>query len=97
MGQAANARAAAQEALEIVDTNAGAEDVELAVRLAHAEALHADGDLDGAKCALAIAKRSLEARAAAIADGPMRSTFLERVPVNARILQLDRAWSGANP
>ena len=93
LGDAKSARAAALEALAIVDAKGGAEDVEIVVRLADAESLHALGEHAAALEAVSAAKATLLARAAAIADAAHRETFLRRVAVNARILHLDEEWS----
>lgn len=61
-----------------------------AVRLAHAEALHAAGDLATAQAAIAEARDRLLAVAGTIDDPTYRRGFLEDVPVNARTLALAR-------
>jgi tetratricopeptide (TPR) repeat protein len=60
------------------------------VRLVHAEALHAAGEIDAAHAVLSDARIELSARAALIEDADVRSRFLEAVPENARVLA--RAW-----
>ena len=93
LGDAESAHAAAVEALAIVLAKGGAEDVELVVRLAHAESLDALGERAAAVEAVGAAKTALLVRAAAIAHAEQRETFLRRVPANARILQLADTWS----
>jgi tetratricopeptide (TPR) repeat protein len=63
------------------------------VRLAHAEALHATGAHDAAMRAIADARARLLAIADKIADPDYKTSFLERVPENARTLALAAAWS----
>jgi ATP/maltotriose-dependent transcriptional regulator MalT len=96
-GRTEEALVAAKEAVALLDANEGLEDVELAVRLAHAEALHATGDVDGARSALSTARGLLDRRANAIVDAKSRARFLERVPINARILQLAATWLESGP
>jgi hypothetical protein len=93
LGDAPSAHAAALEALEIVQARGGAEDVEIIVRLAYAESLHALGERAAALDAVRAAKTALLVRAAAIAEVAQRETFLRRVPANARILHLADTWS----
>ena len=61
------------------------------IGIAHAEALDANGDLDGAKRAIATARRRVLARAARLRE-PARTRFLEAVPDNARCLGLALVW-----
>jgi hypothetical protein len=65
-----------------------------AVRLVHAEALHATGAHDAARHAIADARAHLVAIADKIAEPGYRASFLEAVPENARTLALARAWLG---
>jgi eukaryotic-like serine/threonine-protein kinase len=67
------------------------------VRLAHAEALHATGDADGARRAIADARARLLAIAAKIPDLAYRQSFLDGVPENARTFALAREWLGEPP
>jgi eukaryotic-like serine/threonine-protein kinase len=64
------------------------------VRLIHAECLHAAGDQDGARAAIATARERILANAAKIGDADYRRSFLENVPENARTLELARQWLG---
>lgn len=61
-------------------------------RLVYAEALHAIGDHVGARAAIATARDRLHTQAACIDDPAMQQCFLERVPENARTLDLSRQW-----
>jgi tetratricopeptide (TPR) repeat protein len=62
------------------------------VRLAHAEALRATGAHDAAGRAISDARARLLAIADKIADPGYKTSFLERVPENARTLALAAAW-----
>jgi eukaryotic-like serine/threonine-protein kinase len=64
-----------------------------AVRLVHAEALHATGANDAARRAITAARARLLAIADKIPDPAYRASFLEHVPENARTLAL-AAWVG---
>jgi hypothetical protein len=87
-GRPAEALAAAQQAMAFLAADGELEEGESFIRLAHAEALLAVGDADGAAAALAEARARLLDRAGKIADAGLRRSFLERVPENARILAL---------
>jgi tetratricopeptide (TPR) repeat protein len=65
-----------------------------AVRLAHAEALHATGAHDAALRAIADARARLVAIADKIADPAYQASFLDQVPENARTVALAAAWLG---
>ena len=62
------------------------------VRLAHAEALHATGDREAARRAIADARTHLLATADKLPDPTYRQSFLDNVPENARTLALARTW-----
>ncbi|HEX7840973.1 MAG TPA: hypothetical protein VF469_26030, partial [Kofleriaceae bacterium] len=63
-----------------------------AVRVARAEALHATGEHDAARRAIADARTHLLAIAGRIGDPDHKQSFLHAVPENARTLALARAW-----
>jgi hypothetical protein len=63
-----------------------------AIRLVHAEALHACGRPDEARAAIAVACDELRARAEKIGDERWRRSFLEQVPENARSFAREREW-----
>jgi tetratricopeptide (TPR) repeat protein len=69
-------------------------DVEMQARLVLVEALEALGDHEGARTALASARDRLLAIARWIYDEPLRQSFLEAVPWNARLLALSADWLG---
>jgi eukaryotic-like serine/threonine-protein kinase len=94
-GRAADALAVAEEALARTTAMRGCGMFRgAAIRLAHAEALHATGDLAAARAAIAEARAHLLAVAARIEDPTYRRSFLEEVPVNARTFARARAWLG---
>jgi tetratricopeptide (TPR) repeat protein len=90
-GRNDEALAAAEEAMRILHSVSGVEEGESPVRLAYAEALIANGR--DARGAVAVAAERLRQRAERISDPAWRASFLERVPDNARILELARAYS----
>jgi tetratricopeptide (TPR) repeat protein len=89
-GRAAEALDAAREGLRILESLDGTDEGESLIRLAYAEALAATGDHAAARDAIGSAERRLLARADRITDGAARASFLERVPENARTLELVR-------
>ena len=89
-GDARGALALAKEAAEAA--GAGIESGEAVVALALAESLQAMGDAQAAKVTLAASVERLRARASRIRDSSLRESFLARVPENARMLSLARAW-----
>jgi tetratricopeptide (TPR) repeat protein len=92
-GRAGEARAAAEDAVARCLAMGGCGMFRGAfVRLAHAEALHATGDLDAARRAIADARTHLLATAGKIPDPASRQSFLDSVPENARTLALARTW-----
>jgi len=66
---------------------------EAVVRLVHAEALHAAGQLEEARTAITAARDRLLERAERIRDEALRRSFLEQVPENARTLALAHQWA----
>jgi hypothetical protein len=62
------------------------------VRLAHAEALNAAGQVEAARSRIAVARDAVLAQASRIRDPGRRASFLENVPENARTLELAGAW-----
>jgi hypothetical protein len=91
-GDAAGALALARTAFALLETAGGVEEGESLIRLVHARALHAAGDVAAAREAIAEALRSLGKRADRIRDPELRRSFLESVPENARTRELARAW-----
>jgi tetratricopeptide (TPR) repeat protein len=72
----------------------GIEEGESAVRLAYAEALHAAGDVPGARTAIAAARDRLHERAGKIKDPRWRETFVTGIPENVRTMALAVLWAG---
>ena len=91
-GHAGEALASAREASELLESLGQLEEGEALVRLAHAECLHAVGDLRAAASVITAAEQRLRARAEGIADLRRRESFLARIPENARTLALARQW-----
>ncbi|KYF76141.1 hypothetical protein BE17_14420 [Sorangium cellulosum] len=95
-GRAVEALSAARVAFETVERLGGLTEDESLVHLALAEALHACGDGDAARAALATARDQLRAEADAIESPALRRSFLEAVPEHARILALAEEWGLAD-
>jgi hypothetical protein len=91
-GRAAEALATIREALAKRETRATFGFKGAFARLVHAEALHAIGDHAAARKAIDAARDHLRVRADRIDDPALRRCFLERVPENARTLDLARQW-----
>jgi tetratricopeptide (TPR) repeat protein len=90
-GHVAEALAAASEAQTMLTALGAVEDFDAVIGLVHAEALHASGDVAGARAAIADTRGRIESRASRL--GPRaRARFLEAVPDNARCLALAEAW-----
>jgi tetratricopeptide (TPR) repeat protein len=89
-GLAREAHQAADEAMRLLEPFGGLAEGEALVRLVFAEALDATGEHDAARAAILAAEERLLARAAKIDNPAWRSSFLERVPENARTLELAR-------
>jgi tetratricopeptide (TPR) repeat protein len=91
-GRAAAALAEAEQAMSILTSLDGIEEGESRIRVVYADALHAAGEAERARAAIAEARERLLARAAKVADTALRRSFLERVPENARTLARAEAW-----
>ena len=89
-GEAAPALALARAALDELEALGGIDDGEAIIRLTLAEALAATGARADAAAAIGHARDRLLERAAAISDPALRTSFLGRVPENARTLALAR-------
>jgi ATP/maltotriose-dependent transcriptional regulator MalT len=87
------AEAPAREAMRLLDDLGGVEEGESYLRLTFAETRIALGDRDGAREALATARVRILERAAMIRDPAWKTFFLERVPENARTMELSRTFS----
>jgi tetratricopeptide (TPR) repeat protein len=91
-GRPIEALAAAKKAKDLLDSLETVEEGDALIRLVFAEALHAVGDIDGARAALATAHASILRVAQQIRDEELRQSFLNNVPEHARIFALDRSW-----
>ncbi|WP_437943222.1 protein kinase [Sorangium sp. So ce281] len=91
LGRAGEALAATTQALSLLESGPRDEEGPL-VRLVHAEALAATGQMAEAKGAIALARNGLLVRAGRIGDPVWRERFLRDVPDNARILELAQGW-----
>jgi eukaryotic-like serine/threonine-protein kinase len=91
-GRAKEAHEAAAEAHATLERLGGIDGGEFLIRVEHAQALEAIGDHAGAVAALRAARDRLLACANKIVDASLRESFLQRVPENARIMELARAW-----
>jgi hypothetical protein len=93
-GRAAEALAAAEEAMKQYEALGAFGFRGAYARLVHAEALAATGDHARASKALFAARERLVIQAARIGDLALRRGFLEDLPENARTLALARQWLG---
>jgi tetratricopeptide (TPR) repeat protein len=95
LGRARDSLQPAEEAVRLLEDLGGIEDGEALVRLVHAVALGQVGHHNAARAAIAKARDRLLARADRIASPIWRTSFLTRVPENARTLTLARQWKAA--
>jgi ATP/maltotriose-dependent transcriptional regulator MalT len=97
-GRAHEALAWAREASRVLTNPDGLSELgyEL-VRLVLAEALDACGEREEAAKVIALARARLMKLASKIADPARRRAFLERLPENARTLELAARWLGEAP
>jgi eukaryotic-like serine/threonine-protein kinase len=96
LGRGAEALEWAERAHAALDSPTGIESGEAAIRLSLVQALWQTSDRDRARALLVRARERLLERASAISDPAFSASFLERVPENARTLELARRWlSGA--
>ncbi|MFO0676968.1 MAG: protein kinase [Polyangiaceae bacterium] len=87
-GRNASALASARRAMEWLDENRAIGPMEGLLRVTYAESLRANGAHAGAREALLEAKARLLGRADRVESPVLRMSFLERVPENARTLEL---------
>ena len=90
-GKLVEALANAETAMDVVAATGPAEEGDAVIRLAHVEALMANGRRDEAMTALGRATRRLLERADRISDAALKDSFLRRVPEHAETLALARA------
>jgi ATP/maltotriose-dependent transcriptional regulator MalT len=93
-GEQAEALGCARRAMAILDELGSIGPIEAAVRLAHVQTLHAAGDAEGARSALAKARDTLAAQAGKIRDPELRRSFLEENRSHRKILALAEQWLG---
>ena len=91
-GRAKEAHAAASEAHATLERLGGIDGGEFLIRVEHAQALDAVGDHAGAVTVLRAARDRLLTCANKIVDAALRESFLQRVPENARVMELAKAW-----
>ena len=87
----------ASEAMAILQKLGTLDDGEAHVRLSHAQALHASGDVEGAKRAIGVAREMLQKRLAHMPDEHDRRIFVEALPAHALIYELSRRWGVPSP
>jgi hypothetical protein len=92
-GALAEALALAESELAWLRAAGGAGYVEIPLRLAVAEVLHAAGDRARAREQLAVVRAAIDVRAARITDPAWRARFIAEVPDHTRAAALARAWS----
>lgn len=93
-GRISEARAAAEQGLQLVNELQGSGYNEVSLRLAVAEARHAAGNQTAAFEALRQALAALRYRAGRTADSALRQRFLTQIRDNARTIELAAAWLG---
>jgi hypothetical protein len=91
-GETAEALVAARAAHAKMCANSVVNEIEADVRLTYAEALHAAGEHEEARVAIAEARDRLLVRAESITQAAHRERFLAGVPTHARTLALAREW-----
>jgi len=91
-GRAKEAHVAAAEAHATLERLGGIDGGEFLIRVEHALALEAVGEHAQAVEVLRTARDRLVTCANKIVDAALRESFLQRVPENARIMELARAW-----
>ncbi|HVY44628.1 MAG TPA: hypothetical protein VHB21_02065, partial [Minicystis sp.] len=82
----------ATRAMAIVDEIGAIDAGDGFVRLTHAEALYAAGDIERARARIEAAKARLLERAERIGDAATRDAFLTRIPEHAATLARARDW-----
>jgi tetratricopeptide (TPR) repeat protein len=91
-GETADALVAARAAYVKMCANSVTIEIEADVRLTYAEALHAAGEYEEARAAIAEARDRLVVRAGSITLPAHRERFLARVPAHARTMAHAREW-----
>jgi hypothetical protein len=83
---------AGSEAMRLLEQVGAVTEGEAIIRIAYAEALHAEGDIEGARAAVAAARERLLARAGKIKNPEHRRTFLSNVREHVRTLARAGEW-----
>jgi eukaryotic-like serine/threonine-protein kinase len=91
-GHVKEARSIAEEGAQLTSFIGGYSENSLDVKLALAEARHADQDLEGAHGALRETVAEIDLRASKITELDFRESFLTQVPLNVRIRELAASW-----
>jgi len=91
-GRAKEAHEAAAEAHATLEKLGGIDGGEFLIRVEYAQALDAIGQRERAVAVLRAARDRLLTCANKIVDATLRESFLQRVPENARVMELAKAW-----
>lgn len=91
LGRYPEALEAAEHGMRILESIGELDEGDALLRLAHAEALHANGHVDRAEAAIRTAKSHVLQRAQSIASVRGRQEFLERILENRQTLAIDWA------
>ena len=91
LGRYDEALEAAEHGMQILESIGELDEGEALLRLAHAEALHANGHVERAKTAIASARERVLERAGSIASERGRQEFLERIIENRQTLAIEWA------
>ena len=91
-GRAKEAHEAAAEAHATLERLGGIDGGEFLIRVEYAQALEAVGEHARAVAVLRAAHDRLLTCANKIVDAALRESFLQRVPENARVMELARSW-----
>jgi predicted ATPase len=86
------ALAFARHGMQILETIGSLDEGEPLLRLVYARALHASGDVDAARAAIAALCRVLRSRAEKITDPAWRKSYLECIVENREALELETEW-----
>jgi hypothetical protein len=78
--------------MEILEGLGGIDEGECIVRLAHADALWAMGEVEAARAGIAAAYERMTEAAGKIREAAFYEGFLTRVPENAAIVERLREW-----
>ncbi|WP_394839445.1 protein kinase [Pendulispora rubella] len=92
LGRIEAALRASRAAMALATVSRSIGPTEVGLFLVRAEALHAAGDVAGARTAIGVARERIGARAERCKDPGARRRYLEGVPAVARTLSLANAW-----